>query len=125
MRAATMSLRTTLTVSIMAVASCVPACASDQASPRAADTLVRVIVRFRDARTDPSDRAFLERLAAAAEVTRIELVRPMSGGAYVMNVACTVTDPTAPTDPCSAAVARVGAIGIVLGIEVDGRVRHQ
>ena len=87
---------------------------------------VRVIARFGPAVLDPLDPAFLTRLAERSHVTRIDPIRPMSGGAYVLQVAC--SDPQsakATADPCASAVARLSRSDAVLGIEVDRREKHQ
>ena len=100
------------------------ACASDAhgAAPIAVDA--RVIVRFRPGVADASDPAFLDALAKSARVARIELIRPMSGDAYVMRIVCGDV-PTPPArdacDACDAAIARVRAAAPILTIEPDRR----
>ncbi|MDQ6680884.1 MAG: hypothetical protein M3Y67_07975 [Pseudomonadota bacterium] len=88
----------------------------------------RVIVRFRPGSPDPSDAAFRARLAAAAHVSRIDLLHPMSGGAYVMTVGCADPDATTASnssDACASAIKRLGATEWVRDIENDGREKHQ
>ena len=97
--------------------------ASSTPSPEA-----RVIVRFRPGSPEPGDAAFRARLASSAHVTRLDLVRPMSGDAYVMKVAC--ADPDAATtwnasDACATAIKRLGATEWVMSVENDGREKHQ
>lgn len=88
----------------------------------------RVIVRFRPGSPDPSDPAFRARLASSARVSRIDLLHPMSGGAYVMTIGC--ADPNAaatahPPDACAAAIGRLGASDWVASIDHDRREKHQ
>ncbi len=81
----------------------------------------RVIVRFKATVTDPTDRVFLASLATRANVARIGLIRPMSGDAYVMEVACTDLHDGRAGDPCAAAIARLGATDAVAFVEADRR----
>ncbi len=88
----------------------------------------RVIVRFRPGSPDPSDAAFRARLASSAHVSRVDLLRSMSGDAFVMIVGC--ADPNAPTastasDACASALERLAATEWVTSIENDGREKHQ
>jgi hypothetical protein len=86
---------------------------------------VRVIVRFKGPVPDPLDPAFLTRLAAQTRVTRIDPIRPMSGDAYVLQMAC-VDPQAAPTaDPCTTALARLREADAVLYVDVDSREKHQ
>ncbi len=104
----------------LASASSLLACAgpagSDAAGTPPRD--VRVIVRFKPGAGDPSDAGFRARLAEGARVGRIELIRPMSGDAWVMRIAC-------DDAPCDEALRRVAASPSVDTIERDGRERHQ
>lgn len=89
---------------------------------------VRIIVRFHPGSPDPSDAAFRARLAASARVSRIDLLHPMSGGAYVMTIGC--ADPAFAStanlpDACAAAIRRLGATRWVASIENDRREKHQ
>ena len=107
---------------------CAFASESIAASGQLSDS-TRVIVRFRSDVVDAADPAFLEALARAAHVERIESIRPMSGDAYVMRIGC--HDPRRPAGAsdasCDAAIARVAAVESVLMIEPDGRetIRNQ
>ena len=88
----------------------------------------RVIVRFRPGSPDPSDAAFRARLASSARLSRIDLLHPMSGGAYVMTIGC--ADPNAattanPPDACAAAIRRLGASAWIASIDNDRREKHQ
>lgn len=106
------------------VAIAVAGCAS-AAPPAAPESTVRVIARFKADVPDPLDPAFLTRLADRSRVARIDPVRPMSGDAYVLQVAC--ADPRAAqsvVDPCTAAIARLSRSDAVLGIEIDRREKH-
>jgi hypothetical protein len=88
-------------------------------------TIVRVIVRFKPAVPDPLDPAFLTRLATQTRVMRIDPIRPMSGDAYVLQMAC-VDPQAAPTaDPCTTALARLREADAVLYVDVDRREKHQ
>ena len=98
------------------------------AAPAAPSPEARVIVRFRAGSPDPSDAAFRARLASRAHVSRVDLLRPMSGGAYVMTVACANPDETtipSASDPCASALDRLAATEWVTSIETDGREKHQ
>ena len=59
-------------------------------------------------------------LAARADVQRITLIRPMSGDAYVVEVAC---GDAGDGDPCGAAIARLAAVESVRFAEADRRER--
>ncbi len=103
-------------------------CAAASNAPASADA--RVIVRFRPGSPDPSDAAFRARLASSAHVSRVDLLHPMSGGAYVMTVGC--ADPSATTttasntaDACASAIERLGATESVTSIEIDSREKQQ
>ena len=106
-----------------AIAAC--SAAPPMVAPVATEPTVRLIVRFKPAVLDPLDPAFLTRLASQVRVTRIDAVRPMSGDAYVLQMAC--TDPqAAPTgDPCATALARLRAADAVQYVDVDRRDKHQ
>lgn len=111
-------------VAMVLVATGLAGCAP--VAPVAPEPTVRVIVRFSPEVVDPLDPAFLTRLADLSQVARIDAIRPMSGAAYVLQLAC--TDPRASAqvaDPCASAIARVGRSKVVLGIEVDRREKHQ
>ena len=105
------------------VALAIAACSA--APPVVAEPTVRIIVRFKPAVLDPLDPAFLARLATQTRVMRIDPIRPMSGDAYVMLVAC--VDPRAAPvdDPCPPALTRLRAAESVLGVDVDRREKHQ
>ena len=106
------------------MASAVGACAAD-APGTAPEPAVRVIVRFKPIVADPLDPDFLARLANTVRVKRIDAIRPMSGDAYVLQVACTDPQGSRADDPCASALARLGAADAVLSVEVDRRERHQ
>ena len=110
-----------LLATIVAAQGCVAA--SSAPNPEA-----RVIVRFRPGSPEPADAAFRARLAASAHVTRVDLLHPMSGDAYVMTVACANPDAATTSngsDACATAIKRLGATEWVLSIENDGREKHQ
>ena len=102
----------------------VGACAADAppAQIRTTEATARVIVRFRAGVPEPASAASLSSLAARAGVPRITLIRQMSGDAYVMEVACGASS---GSDPCPAAIARIGAVETVQFVEVDRRERIQ
>lgn len=114
-------LRTLIALTTMAIVSSVSACAAD--APVVPMATARVIIRFVAGTEDPQGAAFLARLAAQARVTGIDAIRPMSGDAFVMQVAC--VDPRDPlaVDPCTAALARLGRVEGVVGVEIDRRER--
>lgn len=116
------STATILTTMLMATT--VAACSS--ASPAVSEPTVRVIARFKPGVPDPLDPAFLARLADLNGVTRIDPIRPMSGNAYVLQVACVDPKASRPVDdPCAAALTRLGHSDAILGIEVDRREKLQ
>ncbi|MGI9024536.1 MAG: hypothetical protein ACR2GP_02965 [Burkholderiaceae bacterium] len=111
----------TLAAAIVAAQGCV-------AAPSPVGPEARVIVRFRPGSPDPYDAAFRARLASSARVSHVDLLRPMSGDAYVMTIGC--ADPNATTastasDACASAITRLGATEWVASIENDGREKHQ
>lgn len=112
-------LRTVIALTTMTFVSSVAACGA--ATPTAPLSTLRVIVRFGPQIPDPRQPAVLARLAALAHVAAIESVRPMSGDAFVMRIAC--IDPRDPqaADPCPSALARLGRVEGVVGVEVDRR----
>ncbi len=96
------------------------------AAPSTTGPEARVIVRFRPGSPDPSDAAFRARLASSAQVSRVDLLRAMSGDAYVMRVACADPHSAATSNPanaCASAIARLGASEWVMSIENDGHER--
>ena len=97
------------------------ACAAPPAP--AVEPTARVIVRFRPGVADPTNPAFLAGLAARANVTRIETIRPMSGESFVMQVACADPRTTPAPDACDAALVRLGAVDAILFIERDRKDR--
>ena len=109
------------------IAFAIVACsAAPPAVPQAvAEPTVRIIVRFKPAVLDPLDPAFLTRLATQARVTRIDPIRPMSGDAYVLQMACVDPLSTAVDDPCATAVTRLRAADAVQYVDVDRRDKHQ
>ena len=92
------------------------------AEPMPAPTIVQVIARFKPG-SDPSDAAFRARIAASARITQFDLVRPMSGDAWVLRMSCDRGTDARPA--CDDAIRRVAAIAGVVSIERDGRERHQ
>ena len=112
---------TTLTTVAILCAACA-ACAAPVA-PDVADA--RVIVRFKPGTPDPAEPAFRAALARSARVGRIDFVRSMSGGAYVLQVGCDDGGAGRAKDPCAAAMERLGRTDAVLSIEADRRERIQ
>ncbi len=114
-------MKTRILVPLVALAglACVAAAAAD------VEPVARLIVRFRSDVPNPADAAFLAALARRADVAGIDLLRPMSGDAYVLTMRCADARGTVERDPCAAAVARLAALDGVVAVEIDGRVRHR
>lgn len=85
----------------------------------AAGRTARVIVQFAPlggAVVDPADPAFLATVAAGAGIRQIDLVRAMSGDAWVLLLTCDGGD-----DGCRPAIARLAASPAVRTVDVDRR----
>ena len=100
-----------------------PAPTPTVATPTAAPASARLIVRFRPDAPDPTDPAFRARLARAAGVDAVDLIRPMSGDAFVMRIDCPAVAGT--PDPCAGPLARLRAVDEVVDLEIDARAKIQ
>lgn len=124
-REATLCLAVVLCAASVASGCANPAVGSTATAPLASDSeAARVIVRFRSATVDPADAAFRARWAADVGVPWIDVIRPMSGGAYVVRVAC-LPPGGSPADRCAAAVDRLRRSDAVADVEIDARETHQ
>lgn len=106
------------------VAGCADSGATGRAEPSIGAESVRVMVRFRPGTPDPADPAFLASLASRSGIAGILFIRPMSGGAYVVEVGCEAPSAVSEDD-CATALARLRSTEPVVEVEVDARVRHQ
>ena len=94
-----------------------PSAAARSAASSTQAEVAQVIVMFRPEVGDPAGAVFLQSLSSLGQLSRVEFVRPMSGGAYVMRLYC--------ASNCDAAIARLKDSGVIDLIERDAIARPQ